>query len=108
MKRTETKSDHHFVINSFSKILRFLRSRSDKSPVRIDYQLTGGRKRMTNLKKSLSQAGYNQEEAYFFQKERELIEKARAERPKLQLIQGGKADAPAATRTEAKSGRKAA
>lgn len=40
------------------------------------------------LKKGWSKAGYDQEEAYFFFKEQELIQKQR-ERPKLELIQGG-------------------
>lgn len=40
-----------------------------------------------DLKKMWSQAGYNREEAYFFQKDRELIQK-RKEKPKLLLIAG--------------------
>jgi len=40
-----------------------------------------------DLKKRWSQAGYSQEEAYFFQKDRELIQK-RKEKPKLLLISG--------------------
>ncbi len=45
---------------------------------------------MSTIKKSLSTAGYNLEEAYFFEKEQALIKKAREQsRPRLELIQGG-------------------
>lgn len=63
----------------------------------------------SSLKKGWSQAGYDLEEAYFFLKDRELIEKQK-QRPKLELIQGGgqgtkKSDRPA---MHAASGKKAA
>lgn len=39
---------------------------------------------MSNLRKSFSSTGYNQEEAYFFQEEQRLIEKSR--RANLKLV----------------------
>jgi hypothetical protein len=39
-------------------------------------------------KKNASRAGYDQEEAYFYKREQELIEKMRSGRPKLELVSG--------------------
>ncbi len=46
---------------------------------------------MKRLKDSAAAAGYDQEEAYFYKREQELIQNLRS-KAKLTLIQGGKAD----------------
>lgn len=47
---------------------------------------------MPNMKNVNSKAGYDQEEAYFFERNRELIEKKKATKPELVVLQGGKAN----------------
>lgn len=48
---------------------------------------------MKRLKSSAAEAGYDQEELYFFKKDQELIQQDRL-KPQLRLIQGEKKDAP--------------
>ena len=45
------------------------------------------------MKREMKLAGYDQEEAYFFRKEQEAIERLRGEL-KLRVIEGGKSDEP--------------
>jgi hypothetical protein len=49
---------------------------------------------MNMLKRARQQAGCDQEELWFYEKDRELIEKMKAGRPRLRLIEGGR-NAPA-------------
>ena len=46
---------------------------------------------MNNFRDKLKQSGYDAEEAYFYKRDQELIEKMRAQNspPKLTLLQGG-------------------
>lgn len=59
---------------------------------------------MKNLRSSLKASGYDSEEAYFYARERELIQKMREAngRPKLEVLQGGKVDAPKTQGIQAK------
>ncbi len=45
---------------------------------------------MPDMKNSRSRAGYDQEEAYFFERNRELIETQRTAKPELVLLPGGR------------------
>jgi hypothetical protein len=53
---------------------------------------------MKNLRNSLKASGYDSEEAYFYAREQELIQKLRASssqtptQPKLELLPGGRVD----------------
>ena len=53
---------------------------------------------MSTFREKLRQNGYDHEEAYFYQREQELIQKTREKngrsREHLKLIQGGAQDAP--------------
>jgi hypothetical protein len=51
---------------------------------------------MSTVRKNMANAGYSQEDAYFFEKDQELIKELRFknQKPKLELIQGGKRDEP--------------
>ncbi len=65
------------------------------------------------LKDDLARNGYNQEEAYFYKLNRELVDKLK-QKAKLKLIKGGKSDETGTSKTEDKEehehgqGRKAA
>ena len=48
---------------------------------------------MKNIKNGSSKAGYDQEEAYFYKRDQELIQEMK-KKSHLQLIQGGKSDSP--------------
>ena len=45
---------------------------------------------MPDTKNTRSKLGYDQEEAYFFERNRELIEKKRSVKPELVLLPGGR------------------
>ncbi|HVK61919.1 MAG TPA: hypothetical protein VM432_10230 [Bdellovibrionales bacterium] len=68
---------------------------------------------MKNFRDSLKSSGYDHQEAYFYQRDRELIEKLRAKngrgRPKLLLLEGGnQSSANQQARPRNQSARKAA
>ena len=64
---------------------------------------------MPDMKNARSRAGYDQEEAYFFERNRELIEKQRSTKPELVLLPGGrKEDARPAAPPGLKLAKKAA
>lgn len=44
---------------------------------------------MNTLRRNWNKAGYDQEEAFFFKKDRELIEQSKEKGKGLRLIQGG-------------------